>query len=54
MDNRWRFLYYDSSELWGRMRKGLAGREKTGGSGAGGVKENPHAGAETVIRTETK
>ena len=30
MDNRWRFLYYVSSEMWGRMQRALAGRAKTG------------------------
>ena len=35
MDNRWRFLYYVSPELWGRMWRVLAGNEKTGTSGVG-------------------
>ena len=46
MDNRWRFLYYGSPELWGRMREVWAGKEKTGTS-AGAVREaNPPHDAE--------
>ena len=36
------------------MRKGRAGKEKTGRSGAGGVKEKPHTKAETVTWTEIR
>ena len=35
MDNRWRFLYYVYPELWGRMWRARAGKEKTGTSGVG-------------------
>ncbi len=41
MDNRWRFLYYVHPELWGRMWKAVAGKEKTGPSEVGERKANP-------------
>ena len=38
MDNRFRFLYFMISELWGHRDKGWAGNGKTGASG-GAVEE---------------
>jgi hypothetical protein len=32
MDNRFRFLYYSITELWGRMERAGAGNGKTGTS----------------------
>ena len=37
MDNRLKFLYHVSSELWGHRRTAKPGNEKTGAS-TGGVK----------------
>ena len=44
MDNRWRFLYWITAELRGRMRKGRAGNGKTGANGGGGGLEKPPSG----------
>ena len=41
MDNRWRFLYYVMTELWGHGQKMRAGKGKTGASGGGAAKEKP-------------
>ena len=41
MENRWKFLYCDITELWGRMSEMEAGKGKTGAS-QGAVREaNP-------------
>ena len=46
MDNRWRFLYYVMTELWGHGRQMRAGKGDTGAS-AGAVREaNPPYKAE--------
>ena len=39
MDNRWRFLYHKSSELWGHRRIVQPGNGKTGASEVGAWKE---------------
>ena len=43
MDNRWRFLYYVMTELWGHGRQMCAGKGKTGASAGGAVKEKPYS-----------
>ena len=41
MDNRWRFLYYDMTELWGHVRKAEAGNGKPGASRVPDPQANP-------------
>jgi hypothetical protein len=41
MDNRLKFLYYKSSELWGHRRTAQPGNGKTGASRGGVKEENP-------------
>ena len=41
MDNRFRFLYYSITELWGRMERAGAGNGKTGTSEVGVQQANP-------------
>ena len=41
MDNRWRFLYYSMTELWGRMWEAGAGKGKTGTSERGDKEGKP-------------
>ena len=41
MDNRFRFLYYSITELWGRMERAGAGNGKTGTSEVGEELANP-------------
>ncbi len=41
MDNRWKFLYYDITELWGHGRKAWARKGKTCTSGVGVHQANP-------------
>ena len=49
MDDRWKFLYCDMTELWGHTREALPGKEP-GESGAGGREEKPPAEAAAVRR----
>ena len=41
MDDRWRFLYYDMTELWGHARQAGAGNGKPGASAVPVCKANP-------------
>ena len=41
MDNRWRFLYYDMTEMWGHGRKAEPGKGKTRVSAGGVQKAKP-------------
>ena len=52
MDNRWRFLYYVSSELWGRKREARAGEERPGTSEVGEGLEKPSFQPKDVMWTE--
>ncbi len=41
MDNRWRFLYFIYSELWGHRQRARAGNGKTGTSEVVVLQANP-------------
>ena len=41
MDNRWRFLYYDMTELWGHVQRAEAGNGKPGASRVPDTQANP-------------
>ena len=41
MDNRWRFLYCDMTELWGHVQRAEAGNGKPGASEVPGGLANP-------------
>ena len=54
MDNRFRFLYFMISEMWGHRREARAGRGKTGASAGAAWEENPPWESEGVKRSERK
>ena len=47
MDNRWKFLYLRTTELWGRREKAGARNEETGANGVGVWQENPPCNPKT-------
>ena len=47
MDNRFRFLYYSITELWGRMERAGARKGKTGTSEVGDIQANPYINPKT-------
>ena len=47
MDNRWRFLYCDMTELWGHVQRAGAGNGKPGASEVPGGLANPPANGKT-------
>ena len=47
MDNRFRFLYRDITELWGHVWRAQAGNGKPGASEVGVVLANPYGNPKT-------
>ena len=54
MDNRWRFLYYKVTELWGRRRKARPGNGKPRASEGGAMEGKPYGRPKSVKRTEER
>ena len=47
MDNRWKFLYYVITELWGHVWRAQAGNGKAGASEVGDEQANPFINPKT-------